>query len=255
MIMIRASWMAALAVIVIGANVTSAADLHVKDGPKIMPMGDSITDGRDSGYREPLHSLLSKRGDSFTFVGSMTINSTAPLIAAGQVHHAGHGGFLIGPGSIADRQGKTLATHVECWIGPNAAGPDIILLMIGSNDICMNYDITNAPSRLDSLITQIYAYRPNVKLHLASPIPMAGREADVKAFNAAIPGIVAKHKALGHNVISVPMYEALNINTDLSDGMHPNALGYQHMAQAWDAALHANGEKLGHTQNNPAVTK
>ena len=67
---------------------------------------------------------------------------------------------------------------------------------------------------------------------------MTGHEPDVQAFNATIPGIVANHQALGQNVVYVPMYEAMNINTDLVDGLHPNALGYQHMAQAWDTALH-----------------
>jgi len=120
------------------------------------------------------------------------------------------------------------------------ASPDKILLMIGSNDINLGYDMPNAPARLSTLITHIYGYRPNVKLFVASIIPMVGHEPDVQAFNATIPGIVASHQALGRNVVYVPMYETMNINTDLADGLHPNALGYQHMAQAWDTALHPN---------------
>jgi hypothetical protein len=88
------------------------------------------------------------------------------------------------------------------------------------------------------LVTHIYGFRPNVKLYLASIIPMVNHESDVQAFNAAIPGIVTNHQALGHNVVYVPMYDALDINTDLADGLHPNASGYLHMAEAWDAALH-----------------
>ena len=79
-----------------------------------------------------------------------------------------------------------------------------------------------------------------MKLYVASIIPMVSHDTDVQAFNAAIPGIVASHRALGRDAVCVPMYEALNISTDLADGLHPNAQGYQRMAQAWDAALHAS---------------
>ena len=204
----------------------------------IMPMGDSITLGVPlaGGYRDPLFTLLSNRGDTFTFVGSLTDYATSTLTAAGQTHHEGHSGYVIVNGG--GRSG--LDENLAAWIGPGAVTPDKILLMIGSNDINLGYDMPNAPARLSTLITHIYGYRPKVKLFVASIIPMTGHEPDVQAFNATIPGIVASHQALGRNVVYVPMYEAMNINTDLADGLHPNALGYQHMAQAWERALHPN---------------
>ena len=202
----------------------------------VMPMGDSITLGVPvtGGYRDPLYTLLYNRGDTFTFVGSLTDNSTSLLSTVGQTHHEGHSGFVIAAGG--GRSG--LDENLAGWIGPSALAADKILLMIGSNDINLGYDMVNAPTRLNTLISHIYGYRPNVKLFVASIIPMVGHEPDVQAFNATIPAIVASHQALGRNVAYVPMYEGMNINTDLSDGLHPNALGYQHMAQAWNTALH-----------------
>jgi lysophospholipase L1-like esterase len=203
-----------------------------------MAMGDSITLGVPitGGYRDPLYTLLNNRGDTFTFVGSLTDYATSTLTTAGQTHHEGHSGYVIALGG--GRSG--LDENLGAWIGPGAVNPDKILLMIGSNDINLGYDMPNAPARLSTLITHIYGYRPNVKLLVASIIPMVGHEPDVQAFNATIPGIVASHQALGRNVVYVPMYEGMNINTDLADGLHPNALGYQHMAQAWEKALHPN---------------
>lgn len=216
---------------------------RAEDLGKIMPMGDSITYGVPvaGGYRDPLYTLLNTRGDTFTFVGSSTDNSTPTLTAAGQTHHEGWSGYLIGPGSTEDRQGMTLDQNLETWIGSGAESPDKILLMIGTNDINLGYDMPNAPARLSNLIDHIYGYRPSVKLYVASIVPMSGHEADVLAFNTAIPTIVASHRALGRDVVYVPMYEALNSSTDFNpeDLLHPNALGYQHMAQAWDTALHA----------------
>jgi len=211
----------------------NAADLGT-----IMPMGDSITLGSNiaGGYRDPLLTLLTSQSDTFTFVGSLTDSATAALTAAGQAHHEGHSGYVITNGTGRTGLDENLAT----WIGPGAVNPDKILLMIGSNDINLGYDMPNAPTRLDDLITHIFGYRPSVKLYVASIIPMVGHESDVQAFNAAIPGIVASHRALGKDIVYVPMYETLDINTDLADGLHPNALGYQHMADAWDTALHTS---------------
>ena len=221
---------------VIGLCVAGAVSADPLPPVRIMPMGDSITDGVPvaGGYRDLLYTLLNNRGDSFTFVGSLSNNDTAALIAAGQTHHEGHSGYVITNGTGRAGLDENLAT----WIGPGAESPDKILLMIGSNDINLGYDMPNAPVRLSALIDHIYGYRPGVKLYVASIIPMVGHEADVQAFNAAIPGVVASHRALGQDVVYVPMYEALNISTDLADGLHPNALGYLHMAQAWDTALH-----------------
>jgi autotransporter-associated beta strand protein len=210
-----------------------AADLG-----KIMPMGDSITLGSNvvGGYRDPLYTLLTNRVDTFTFVGFVTGSATAALTAAGQDHHEGHSGYVITNGT-----GRTgLDENLVNWIGPGKETPDKILLMIGSNDINLSYDMANAPTRLSNLITHIYSFQPSVKLYVASIIPMSagGHQTDVQTFNAAIPGIVASHQALGRNVVYVPMYEALNISTDLADGLHPNLQGYQRMAGAWDTALH-----------------
>jgi lysophospholipase L1-like esterase len=226
-----------------------AADLGT-----IMPMGDSITLGVpvNGGYRDPLYTLLTNRADTFTFVGSLTDYATTALTAAGQAHHEGHSGYVITNSTLRTGLDENLAS----WIG-GAVSPTNILLMIGSNDINLGYNMTNAPARLSDLITHICSYRPSVKLYVASIIPMVGHEPDVQAFNATIPGIVASHRALGRNVVYVPMYEALNINTDLVDGLHPNALGYLHMAQAWDTALHASTNlavALTSPANNQAFT-
>ena len=221
-----------LAAFICQVQQTAAADLG-----KIMPMGDSITLGVPvaGGYRDPLYTLLTNRADTFTFVGSQTGYATDALTAAGQTHHEGHSGFVITNGT-----GRTgLDENLASWIGSGKESPDKIILMIGSNDINLGYDMANAPARLSDLITHIYGYRPNVRLYVASIIPMVGHESDVQAFNAAIPGIVSSHRALGRDVVYVAMHDAVNIGTDLSDGLHPNALGYLHMAQAWDAALHA----------------
>ena len=222
----------------------------------IMPLGDSITRGNDvlGGYRAPLSTLLTNWLSTCTFVGLATDNASTTLTAAGQTHHEGHGGYTISAGGTGN-----LYSNLVAWIGPTGAAPDRILLMIGSNDINLPYDKTNAPARLSALIDRIYFYRPSVKLYVASIIPNGlGKEADVLAYNATIPGIVASNQNIGRNVVYVPMHDALNSGTDLADGLHPNAVGYQKMAQVWNEALNTTTTGLVTTTTlnssvNPSV--
>jgi PEP-CTERM motif-containing protein len=52
-----------------------------------------------------------------------------------------------------------------------------------------------------------------------------------------MPGIVTKYRGLGDDLSLVDMHAALNTTTDLSDGVHPTAAGFQKMADTWYAAV------------------
>lgn len=65
-------------------------------GLKIMPLGDSITDGvggTNAGYRGTLNTLLNNAGITHQFVGSATDNPGS--LPADQQHHEGHSGYTI----------------------------------------------------------------------------------------------------------------------------------------------------------------
>lgn len=210
---------------------------QAKDFGKIMPMGDSITlgVGDEGGYRDPLYTLLTNGGHTFTFVGSDTGNSTELLSGASQTHHEGHSGYIInGTGSGASRPG--LDENINTWIGKDGVSPDIILLMIGTNDMGTGYDVAGAPDRLRSLISNIYSKQANVSLYVATLTPFPSVEDAVHTFNAAVPGIVSKFKTDGKDIHFVNMHDALTAS-DLPDGLHPGSAGYDKMAQAWYNAL------------------
>ncbi len=209
---------------------------QAKDLGKIMPMGDSITlgVGDDGGYRDPLYTLLTNAGHTFTFVGSDTGNATTTLSNANQTHHEGHSGYIInGAGSGATRPG--LDENLNTWIGPSGVSPDIILLMIGTNDMGTGYDVANAPTRLKNLITNIYNKQPDVSLYVASLTPFPAVEEAVHTFNAALPGIVSEFRK-SKDIHLVNMHDALTA-ADLPDSLHPGAVGYDKMAQTWYNAL------------------
>lgn len=212
----------------------------------IMPLGDSITMGWPvaGGYREPLYNHLHAAGYAFSLVGSSTENPTTTLADAGQVHHEGHGGYVIrgnlNPPLVVDGMTRPgLHENLGAWIGPGKAAPDVILLMVGTNDIYCDYQRATAPDRLAALVDHIYEYRPDVSLFVASITPMRDpvKDACAQAYNAAIPGIVAAQRKLGRDVRFVDMHGAVAVNDLDADGLHLAASGCDKMADAWAGAI------------------
>ncbi len=191
-------------------------------GVRIMPLGDSITDGYTpypGGYRVSLWQRLTADGHKVDFVGTRT-NGPAEL---GDHDHQGIPGWRI----------DQLDANIVNWL--NATDPRTVLLHIGTNDINQNYDVANAPQRLSTLIDHILQTKPKVELFVAQIITECGEPhtSMVKTYNAAIPAIVASK---GANVHLVNMHAALT-DDDLADCIHPTQAGHTKMAQVWHDAL------------------
>jgi lysophospholipase L1-like esterase len=223
-------WKTALATVVALAVLGGGSTASAVALGKIMPLGDSITQGSpvSGGYRDPLYTNLHNAGYQFTFVGSEVYNSSDTLTAAGQSHHEGHGGDTI----------SQIDAGLPGWIGPGKASPDVILLMIGTNDMGSDSSAAAAPGLLKDLIGDIYGYLPHVKLYVSSLTPRTSYQTRVAAFNATIPGIVAQYPSPTYDVHFVDMFPVLNPSTDLSDTVHPNAGGYLKLGTAWFNVVH-----------------
>ena len=203
------------------AVATPAAAAESNGGVRIMPLGDSITDGRNTpgGYRIGLWQRLAGAGRLTDFVGSAA-NGPAGL---GDHDHEGHSGWRI----------DQIDASITGWL--RTANPRTVLLHLGTNDIGQNYDVAGAPARLGTLIDHIRAIEPNAELFVAQIIPTAdaGNEAKTRTFNAALPGVVGSKGSKTH---LVDMHSALT-TADLADGVHPNPAGYDKMAARWWSAL------------------
>ncbi|GAB3841338.1 hypothetical protein GCM10027610_050540 [Dactylosporangium cerinum] len=208
---------------------TTAAHAESNGGVRVMPLGDSITDGFNvqGGYRNGLWQRLANAGVLTDFVGSGS-NGPASL---GDHDHEGHSGWRI----------DQLDANIAGWI--QAANPRTVLLHIGTNDIGQNYDVPNAPARLSALIDKIRTYAPQAHIFVAqiTPLGNTANEAKVNTFNAAIPGIVSQKGPLTH---LVDMHTGFTVAGDIADGIHPNAAGYDKMAARWFAALQAASGSL-----------
>jgi lysophospholipase L1-like esterase len=201
-------------------------------GVRVMPLGDSITEGTQvpGGYRIGLWQRFAGAGYRVDLVGSQ-FNGPSGL---GDHDHEGHPGWRI----------DQIDARVDAWV--RATSPRTVLLHIGTNDILQNHDVAGAPARLSTLVDHITAAAPNAEVFVATIIPLAnsGQEAAVRTFNATIPGMVRSKVDAGRHVHLVDMHAAVT-TADLIDGVHPTATGYDKMAATWYAALRSVPGSIG----------
>ena len=217
---------------------------------RILPLGDSITEGCcsgttiEGGYRTRLEHLLEANGYNVDFVGTLT--DPNPPEAGLDSDHEGHSGFLI----------EDMENGVASWLD-QVEDPDVILLHAGTNDFWSNRTLSETQDNLRSLLAALSTLRPYAKIVVASLIPRTdSHEAIQVLFNESLPDIVAEQVALGRNVVFWDMHgpsgsEYLSAS-DLADGVHPNPGGYDKMGDRWYACVSGIITPLG-TSDPPAL--
>lgn len=205
--------------------------LATRTGPvRILPVGDSITHGitgvdagdpRVGGYRARLWRRLVDDGLAVDFVGDQV---SGPADA--DRDHAGHDGWTI----------DQVRAGLRSWL-PRFR-PDVILLMVGTNDIWWGAAPDQAAPRLAALLDDVARRSPEAELVVAAIPPFADRELDGRAvaFNASLRTAVEERRAAGGRVRFVDAHGALDAG-DLADGVHPTRPGYDKLADAWYAVL------------------
>jgi lysophospholipase L1-like esterase len=222
-----------------GASGAAAFQPCPASGPcKIMPFGDSITQGYNvnGGYRAPLLHLALAASRSITFVGSASDYSVPTVDGmAFPKNHEGHGGYTIeGSNGIS----QFVATSIPSY------KPNIITLMIGTNDINGNNNLADAPNRLGKLLDAIFMRDANILVVLAQIVPTRtdGTNNAVKTYNAAMPNLVSTRVSKGQHILLVDMYTAFTKDANykqslFADNLHPNQAGYNAMADVWFQAV------------------
>jgi lysophospholipase L1-like esterase len=230
----RLRWLASAALAALaGATLyTAPAAAESNGGVRVMPLGDSITEGTQvpGGYRIGLWQRFVSGGFRVDLVGSQ-FNGPASL---GDHDHQGHPGWRI----------DQIDANIVTWLRNTT--PRTVLLHIGTNDVLQNFNLAGAPTRLSTLVDRITATVPAADVLVATIIPLSNpdQEAKVRAFNATIPGMVQSKVNAGKRVHLVDMHSALT-TADLIDGIHPTANGYGKMAATWFTALRSVPGSIG----------
>ena len=223
----------------------SAAEVKSCKSIKLMTMGDSITDGfwREGGYRVFLCDKLEENGLSqyVDFVGSQKSGSCYDNEHEGYTAYAIEGFTVRGIGS---RSG--IAKFAPDKI--KEFQPDVLTLMIGTNDILSQYDLDNAGNRLEALVDSCLEALPEGgKLYLAS-IPdmdannhtyinekkftVESMDGFVADYNAKVKALVEKKQGEGKNIEFCDIHGVMT-KDDLYDGVHPTTDGYKKIANFW----------------------
>jgi lysophospholipase L1-like esterase len=205
---------------------------------KIMPIGDSITEGKytQGGYRKPLYQMFKNNGYSVTFVGKEdngdSANDTGFSTGMEDPNHEGYGSARIGMLLNGGTTEKHTALPIKTSLANN--NPDVVLILLGTNDIFGITATDRMRQTLEKLVNTIFEQNPNITVVLASIPPISkteARNADVNAYNAVLPGIVAKEKALNHKIEFADIHSVFTDPADLSaDKVHPCTTGYNKMA-------------------------
>ncbi|MBF8963547.1 cellulose-binding protein [Pontibacter sp. FD36] len=225
---------------------------------KIMPLGNSITQGNMElySYRYALWKKLIDEGVNFEFVGSQTEN-------------------YIGTPSFADYEGQSFSNrneghwgwradeilnggdgkNIEDWA--EAHRPDIVLLHLGTNDLNQKQSIESTLEDLKQIAEVLREQNPAIVILMAQLLPANEKDVYLKElgeeiphFNAQLPTLVA---ALNNDsrypdsqVVLVDQNTGFNPDPnpnsiagmgDSYDGLHPNKLGEEKMAQVWFEAI------------------
>lgn len=198
---------------------------------KVMPLGDSITEGVNGGYRNVLWTDLGALGCGVNYVGSRF----DPYAKVSDKDHEGHPGY-----SIAD-----VRSGVQPWLA--AYAPDYILLLIGTNDIAWWSVKSGADVAADqaALIDRIQQLRPSAWIIVGSIPPITpkaippnnvDRAQLARDYNAAAKARIDARIAAGQKIRWADVNAVLTLS-DLYDGVHPTEAAHAKIAHVWRQAL------------------
>lgn len=210
---------------------------------KIMPLGDSITQGGINGagsayasYRYPLFYKLKDGGHDIDFIGSFTaLNNGTPNptlypnynTTFDQNHQADWG-----------KKAAYLDANLTAWLNALPAGgkPDIALINIGTNDAAGGTPVTTFTAQLNSIIGKLRASNANVTIVISNLMVIPSYQTAFNQMNTAIANVVATQNTPASRVVIADIASGLPAGSRY-DGIHPNAIGEEHLATVYWNAL------------------
>jgi acyl-CoA thioesterase I len=192
---------------------------------RIMPLGDSITQSFSplNSYRYYLWQVLVNQSYSVDFVGSMNgVANGPPGNPDFDMDHEGHAGW---------RADEILA-NIQVWA--TQASPDIVLLHIGTNDLCQGQSADSTVVDIGNIIDVLRMVNPKIQILLAQLIGQAPfANCGSPLLNAKLPTLVDDKNTARSPITLVDQYTGFDPSTMTFDGLHPNAIGDWRMADRW----------------------
>jgi lysophospholipase L1-like esterase len=194
---------------------------------RVMPIGDSITNGSGSrnSYRRTLWQKLVDAAIPVDFVGSRVTAVPNPDF---DLDHEGHSGWT------ADDFLQTC--NIDSWA--QIYVPDVILIHLGTNDLRNGESVSTTVNEIGQIIDIVRTSSPEVIVFVAQIIPMSNSTSPtVMELNNAIPALVASKDSISSPVRIVDHFTGFDPTVDTLDGIHPNIAGEEKMSQRWFDAM------------------
>ncbi|MBN1352363.1 T9SS type A sorting domain-containing protein [candidate division KSB1 bacterium] len=197
---------------------------------KIMPLGNSMTKGDEDagsnpvgGYRDDLYNLLTDESIDFDFVGSQSAGDF------GDNNHEGH------PGWTAD----SLINKLNTWL--SVYSPDIVLLMIGTNDVNSAQTPEGIAGEIEQLVDIIYNDNVSTKIVLASLVPRKDAfDSKTDDVNVLLLDMYYAKLSSDYKIYYAGINEMFKTRADwettlmnATDDIHPNNDGYTMIAKVF----------------------
>ena len=192
---------------------------------RIMPVGDSITEGGSSfsNWRYALWEKLYRAGYLVEYVGTRTSPSRI-----GDLQHEGYGGKNSG----------FLAATVPANF--RKAPADIVLIHAGHNQFADQKPVPQIVKDTEALISGFRGVNPKVIILLAQPIPSGKlpKYSYIPELHQELAALARRLDRPASKVLIVPQGEGFDPAKDtVADLVHPNAAGAAKMTQRWFDAL------------------
>lgn len=199
-------------------------------GTKFMAFGDSITAGR---YSDPVRSLIVDGGIAYTTILEARLKSEYPGQASSiLIVNEGVPGDMAHVDGIA-RIRTTLVQH----------RPEIVLLMMGTNDLLVPDGVERGILGLRQIIAEIRAPEFNARVVLATIPP---QRPDPRRFPHLVPVLNDRIRQLAtqENIPLADVYEAMKDDLSLigEDNLHPTPAGMDVIAKVFFDTIKAKLE-------------
>lgn len=218
------------------------AALAAPSAPKVMVVGDSITQGSAGDYtwRYRLYKHLVGAGLRPDLVGPRRDLFNNVTNQQGDLNY-------VDPAFDTDHNaiwGRTIAqTEQVIENEARAAGPDYLVVLLGINDLTFFTDAAQTEVVLRRFLANARNGRPKLKIVLGTVLPtsksvaepaFAARLAD---YNARLAAVAAELSTARSPITVAATARDVDVAADLYDGVHPNARGELKIAAAFADAL------------------
>ena len=127
-----------------------------------------------------------------------------------------------------------IASEIQGWAA--AAAPDIVLLHLGTNDLCQGQTVESTISDISGIIDRLRTVNPRIRILLAQIITCVWG-CQIPTFNEQAALLVAAKTTGDSPIVLVDQYTGFDPQTMTRDGQHPNAPGEMQMADRWFSKL------------------